>query len=86
MSLAGLVEFGRWLSLMDLIGSGLCSCVFRLDSYDLRIFSSVAVVVLVRWSHGAKSISNRRAKQAPRRKFSQFSARATRRVAPAGAQ
>ena len=31
----------------------LCSCVFRLDPFDLRYSSSAAVAVLVRWSYGA---------------------------------
>ena len=52
MSPADLVRFGRWLSLVDPLESGLCSYVFRLDPSDLNFTSSAAVVVLVRWSYG----------------------------------
>ena len=52
MSLADLTRFGRWLSLVDPLGSGLCSCVFKLDLSDLKFSSSAAVAVLGRWSCG----------------------------------
>ena len=38
---------------MDLIVVRLCPCVFGLDPFDLRYFSSVAVAVLGCWSYGA---------------------------------
>jgi hypothetical protein len=45
--------FGRCLSMMDLLGSSLHSCVYKFESSNLRISSSATVVVLVRWSCGA---------------------------------
>ena len=42
----------RWIC-SDLVVVRLCSCVFRLDPFDLRYYSSAAVAVLVRWSYGA---------------------------------
>ena len=44
--------YPRWLC-SDLVVVRLCSCVFRLDPFDLRYSSSAAVAVLVRWSYGA---------------------------------
>ena len=44
--------YPRWICL-DLVVVRLCSCVFRLDPFDLRYSSSAAVAVLVRWSYGA---------------------------------
>ena len=38
---------------MDPVFVRLCSCVYRLDPFDLRFSSSAAVAVLVRWSYGA---------------------------------
>ena len=44
--------YPRWIC-SDLVVVRLCSCVFRLDPFDLRYSSSAAVAVLVRWSYGA---------------------------------
>ena len=44
--------YPRWIC-SDLIVVRLCSCVFRLDPFDLRYSPSATVVVLVRWSYGA---------------------------------
>ena len=42
-----------WWIHLDPVFVPLCSCIFRLDSFDLRFSSLVAVVVLVRWSYWA---------------------------------
>ena len=42
----------RWI-LVDPFFVRPCSCVYRLDPSDLRFSSSTAIVVLVRWFHGA---------------------------------
>ena len=42
-----------WWICSDLVVVCLRSCAFYLDSFDLRYFSSAAVVVLVHWSYGA---------------------------------
>ena len=42
-----------WWICSDLVVVRLCSCVFGLDTSDLRYSSSTAVAVLVRWSYGA---------------------------------
>ena len=44
--------YPRWIC-SDLVVVRLCSCVFRLDPFDLRYSSSATVVVLVRWSYRA---------------------------------
>ena len=44
--------YPRWIC-SDLVVVRLCSCVFRLDPFDLRYSSSAAVAVLVRWFYGA---------------------------------
>ena len=44
--------YPRWIC-SDLVVVRLCSCVFRLDPFDLCYSSSAAVAVLVRWSYGA---------------------------------
>ena len=41
-----------WWIRSDLVFVRLCSCVFRLDSSDLKLSSSAAVVVLGCWSYG----------------------------------
>ena len=44
--------YPRWIC-SDLVVVLLCSCVFRLDPFDLRYSLSATVVVLVRWFYGA---------------------------------
>ena len=44
--------YPRWIC-SDLVVVRLCSCVFRLDPFDLRYSPSATVAVLVRWSYGA---------------------------------
>ena len=44
--------YPRWIC-SDLVVVRLCSCVFRLDPFDLRYSSSTMVAVLVHWSYGA---------------------------------
>lgn len=52
-TLQDLVGVGiRWIHL-DLVFAHLCSCVYRLDPFDVRFSLSMTVVVLVRWTPGA---------------------------------
>ena len=42
----------RWIQ-VDLVVVRLCSCVYKLDFFDLRFFSLATTVVLVCWSYVA---------------------------------
>jgi hypothetical protein len=48
-----LAGYGRCWSSVDLLGSTLRSGVYRLDPFDIYLFSSAALDVLVGWSCGA---------------------------------